>query len=63
MATSCHICNKSPVVGNAVSHSNRKSKRRWLPNLQSVRASIRGSTRTVKVCTKCIKAFKIQKVA
>ncbi|MBI4872371.1 MAG: 50S ribosomal protein L28 [Candidatus Riflebacteria bacterium] len=63
MATSCHICNKGPVAGNAVSHSNRKTRRRWLPNLQSVRASIGGTTRTVKVCTKCIKAFKIQKVA
>ncbi len=62
MASSCHICNKAPVVGNAVSHSNRKTKRRWLPNLQSVRASIGGKTRSVKVCTRCIKAGKIQKV-
>lgn len=63
MATSCHICKKGPAAGNAVSHSNRKTRRRWLPNLQSVRANIDGGTRTVKVCTKCIKAFKIQKAA
>lgn len=63
MATSCFICNKGSVVGNLVSHSNRKTKRRWRPNLQSVRASIKGTTQTVKVCTKCIKAGKIQKAA
>lgn len=63
MATSCYICEKSSVVGNTVSHSNIKTKRRWHPNLQNVRASIGGSTRHVKVCTKCIKAGKVQKVA
>jgi large subunit ribosomal protein L28 len=39
------------------------SKRRFLPNLQSVRAVIDGKTKKVLVCTGCIKAGKIVKAA
>jgi large subunit ribosomal protein L28 len=34
MSRSCGISGKKPLVGNNVSHSNRKTKRRYLPNLQ-----------------------------
>ncbi len=63
MARRCEICGKSPRSGNNVSHANNKTKRRWLPNLQKVRANVNGSARTVRVCTRCIKAGKIEKVA
>lgn len=33
MSRVCSITGKKPSVGNNVSHSNRKTKRRWLPNL------------------------------
>jgi large subunit ribosomal protein L28 len=43
-----------------VSHSNVHTKRRWMPNLQSVRAVIKpGLVRRVKVCTSCLKANKV----
>ncbi len=61
MARDCEICGKKPSTGNNVSHANNKTKRRWLPNLQSVRASVNGQTKTMRVCTKCIKAGKITK--
>ncbi|HUY28420.1 MAG TPA: 50S ribosomal protein L28, partial [Candidatus Binataceae bacterium] len=38
----CAICGKQPSVGNNVSHANNKTKRRWEPNLQEVRAKIGG---------------------
>lgn len=37
MSRKCQITGKGPLVGNKVSHSNRKSKKRTLPNLQSKR--------------------------
>ncbi|HTZ35630.1 MAG TPA: 50S ribosomal protein L28 [Stellaceae bacterium] len=36
MARRCPITGKGVQVGNNVSHSNRKTKRRFLPNLQTV---------------------------
>lgn len=37
MARVCQITGKKPQVGNNVSHSNNKTKRRFLPNLQKKR--------------------------
>ena len=34
MGKYCEVCNKGVMSGNLVSHSNRKTKRRFLPNLQ-----------------------------
>ena len=36
MSRECELSGKSPMVGNRVSHSNIKSKRRFLPNLVNV---------------------------
>jgi large subunit ribosomal protein L28 len=36
MARRCPISGKGVQVGNNVSHSNRKTKRRFLPNLQTI---------------------------
>ena len=37
MARVCQVTGKVPVSGNSVSHSNIKTKRRFLPNLQTKR--------------------------
>lgn len=37
MARVCIVTGKRPVTGNNVSHANNKTKRRFLPNLQSRR--------------------------
>jgi large subunit ribosomal protein L28 len=34
MARECQLTGKKPMKGNKVSHSNMKTKRRFLPNLQ-----------------------------
>ena len=35
MARVCQVTGKTPIGGNKVSHSNIKTKRRFLPNLQT----------------------------
>ncbi|MCE2834705.1 MAG: 50S ribosomal protein L28 [bacterium] len=37
MARVCQVTGKRPITGHKVSHSNIKSKRRFLPNLQTKR--------------------------
>jgi len=45
----------------SVSHSHRRTKRRWNPNIQRIRASVNGATKRVNVCTGCIKSGKVVK--
>jgi large subunit ribosomal protein L28 len=59
----CAICSKHPSVGHNVSHANNKTKRRWQPNLQEVRANIGGGVKRIVVCTRCIRSGKVRKVA
>ncbi len=62
MARVCHVCGKRPSTGNNVSHANNKTKRRWLPNLQTAKiVDEEGRRRRVRVCTSCISAGKIRK--
>lgn len=62
MAAVCEICNKRPSWGMSVSHSHVRTKRRWNPNIQRVRAIVNGSPRRLHVCTSCIRAGKVTKV-
>lgn len=62
MARVCYVCGKGPRTGNSVSHANNKTRRRWLPNLQTALIiDDRGERRRVRVCTSCISAGKIKK--
>ncbi|HZD04275.1 MAG TPA: 50S ribosomal protein L28 [Longimicrobiales bacterium] len=62
MARVCYVCGKGPRTGNNVSHANNKTKRRWLPNLQTVRiVDESGARRRVRVCASCISAGKVTK--
>lgn len=61
MSWKCEICGKRPSVGHNVSHANNRSKRRWLPNVQKVRAVVNGQVKRIRVCTKCLKAGKVVK--
>lgn len=63
MAKRCDICGKGPIVGNNVSHAHNLSKRRWLPNLQKVKAVVDGKTKRITVCTSCIRSGRVQKAA
>jgi large subunit ribosomal protein L28 len=61
MAKMCEVCGKTPVFGNKVSHAHNVSPRRWMPNLQRVRAVVEGTVRRIDVCTRCIRSGKVTK--
>ncbi|HPN73420.1 MAG TPA: 50S ribosomal protein L28 [Candidatus Omnitrophota bacterium] len=76
MARECYICGKKPVAGRTISRRGMAkskggvgqritgvSKRRFLPNLQPVKALINGKTMRIQACAKCIKAGKVKKSA
>jgi large subunit ribosomal protein L28 len=59
MARVCDLTGKKPLTGNYVSHSNRKTKRRFLPNLQTKRFFIPETNEwvTLKVSTSAIRTI------
>ncbi len=57
----CEICGKSPKAGFSVSHSNKKTKRMWKPNIQKITVLYNGKPRKMKVCTECIKNNRVVK--
>jgi large subunit ribosomal protein L28 len=63
MSQVCSVCGKGPQFGNNVSHANNKTRRRWNPNLQAVRATVPGSSnkRRVRVCARCLRSGKVTK--
>jgi large subunit ribosomal protein L28 len=61
MSRVCEVCGKKPQFGHNVSHAHNVTNRRWNPNLQRIKVNVNGSTRRMKVCTRCIRSGKIQK--
>lgn len=61
MAQQCDVCGKGPVVGHRVSHAHNVTKRRWMPNLVSMRAVRKGRVERVRVCTRCLRSGKVVK--
>jgi len=61
MASVCDICGKTPGFGNKISHSHRRSRRRFNPNVQKLRVLVGGAPKRVNVCTRCLKANKVTK--
>lgn len=62
MGRVCEICGKGTKSGNNVSHSHKKTKRKWKVNLLSIKALIKGSIKRIKICTRCLRSGKVQKV-
>ena len=59
MARVCQVTGKRPITGNTVSHSNIKTKRRFLPNLQKKRFFFVEEDRwiTLKVSSEAIRTI------
>jgi large subunit ribosomal protein L28 len=59
MARRCMITGTGPMTGNNVSHANNKTKRRFLPNLQttSLLSDALGEMVTMRVTTKGIRTI------
>ena len=53
---------RRPSFGMSISHSHVRTKRRWNPNIQRVRANVNGTTKRLHVCVSCLKSGKVQKV-
>ncbi|CAG7600450.1 50S ribosomal protein L28 [Candidatus Vallotia tarda] len=49
MTRKCQVTGKLPMVGNNVSHANNKTKRRFLPNLQSRRFWVESKNQWVRL--------------
>ncbi|HNQ63347.1 MAG TPA: 50S ribosomal protein L28 [Syntrophorhabdaceae bacterium] len=61
MSRVCDKCGKGKQVGHNVSHANNKTKKQWLPNLQTVNIFENGKKQKARLCTKCIKKGNFQK--
>jgi len=48
------------AFGHNVSHSNRKTNRRWLPNVQKTVVLIGNTPRRINACTRCIRTLRKQ---
>ena len=62
MSRMCDICGKKTNFGNNVSHSHKKTKRTFKPNIQKARVEIKGKVKNISICTSCLKANKVEKV-
>ncbi len=71
MSKICDICGKAPLFGGSISRKGMAkknggvglnitgtSKRKFLPNLQSVKIKVEDGSLKLKACTRCIKAGK-----
>lgn len=59
MAKRCAISGKGPMVGNNVSHAHNKTKRRFLPNLRTVRVTLDdGTTKKIRISAKELRTLK-----
>ncbi|MEN6356175.1 MAG: 50S ribosomal protein L28 [Armatimonadota bacterium] len=71
MSNTCAVCGKGPQFGQNIRHVHSgswalrapRTKRRWLPNLQTVHTKINGTPKTIRVCAKCLKAGKVIRAA
>ena len=61
MARLCDICGKGVQFGQNVSHAHNVTKRRWEVNLQTVRATVDGRPKRLRVCTRCIRTGRVLK--
>jgi len=59
MSRKCQITGKKPMSGHHVSHANNKTKRRFLPNIRTVRVTLPDGTRKkIKVSAKGLRILK-----
>ncbi len=57
----CSVCGKGVTFGHTVSHSNRKENRTFKANIRRVKALVNGTPTTVYVCSRCLRAGKVER--
>ena len=59
MARRCAISGKGPMVGNNVSHAKNRNKRRFLPNIRTVRVTLEdGTSAKLKISARELRTLK-----
>lgn len=62
----CEICEKSVSFGNKLSitrsHISKRTTRTWKPNLRTVKTMVNGEPKKIKVCAKCLRSGKVNKI-
>lgn len=59
MSRKCAISGKGPMSGNNVSHAHNKTKRRFLPNLRTVRIQLEdGTTKKIRISAKELRTMR-----
>jgi large subunit ribosomal protein L28 len=51
----CEVCHKTGQSGNNVSHSKRRTRTRWLPNVQRATVLVDGTAKKLRICTRCLR--------
>lgn len=59
MARRCFVTGKQGHAGNKISHSHRKTRRKWGANVQKVRILVDGKPKRVYVSTRALKSGKV----
>ena len=54
----CGNCGKGIMYGHNVSHSKRRTRRIFKPNLHTARVEINGIMKRMKLCAKCMRLLK-----
>lgn len=57
MSAHCQVTGRRPSFGNAVSHSHRRTPRRWSPNIQTYYLPSEGRRVRLRVSAKGIKVI------
>ncbi len=61
MSVQCDVCGKKPIFGHSISHAHNVTRRKFMPNLRRVRINENGRIRTLRICSRCLKAGKVRK--
>jgi large subunit ribosomal protein L28 len=75
MSKACDVCGKGPQIGNSITTRGKAkylggvgtkvtgiTRRQFKPNLQRVRVTVRGTNKTVRVCTQCLRSGAVTKL-
>ncbi|OGH13632.1 MAG: 50S ribosomal protein L28 [Candidatus Levybacteria bacterium RIFCSPLOWO2_02_FULL_37_10] len=58
MAMKCENCGKGIMYGHNVSHSKRRTRRIFKPNLHKAKVVVGGISKRMKLCSKCLRLLK-----
>ena len=62
MSQVCDCCGRGPATGNLISHSHRRTRRRWKLNLFSVRVDLGcGEAKRMRICSHCLRSGKVKR--